>query len=89
MPNNWREDIGVPAELDPQTADNVRLALRRVKLHKGNTSEEGVQFVWLKPNGKQSPYRGQTIIHHKQQIVDLLERAEKAGLFKDLNETKT
>ena len=70
----------VPQRLE--TDDWWTLHFQKVVYHYNDREpEEGYRFIWRRPDGSLQAARGQARIPGRQEIADLLEQAEKAGLF--------
>ena len=45
------------------------------------TSEDGFRFIWRRPDGTLQAARGQARIPSKEELVELLDMASKAGWY--------
>lgn len=62
--------------------DDWTLHFQKVVYHYENgTSEDGFRFIWRRPNGSLQAARGQARIPGRQELLDLVNQAEKEGLF--------
>ena len=43
--------------------------------------EEGFRFIWRRPNGSLQAARGQARIPGRKELMDLIDQADKEGLF--------
>lgn len=70
----------VPRRLE--TDDDWTLHFQKVVYHHENgSSEDGFRFIWRRPDGTLQAARGQARIPGRQELMDLINQAEKEGLF--------
>lgn len=62
--------------------DDWTLHFQKVVYHYDDgTSEKGFRFIWRRPNGYLQAARGQARIPGRQELLDLIDQADKEGLF--------